>query len=126
MNSRGGMFVERAKLAESVKARAVAIVPSRLQRVSADVAEAAEFETVRTVADERAVHVSQNVGLAAARGARAGAPELFQIDVAFLPVAPGDRQFLTNDFNAGGVEWGRNGHKKKLATVMERRYNINS
>jgi hypothetical protein len=104
MNSRGGIFIKGAELAESVEARVVAVVPSRLERVAADKTEAAEFEAVRAVADVGALNFAHHIGLAAARRARAGAPKLFQRDVAFLPVAPGQREFVADDFGAEGMK----------------------
>jgi hypothetical protein len=104
MNSRGGMFVERAELAKSIEAGIMAVVPGRLKRVTADETEAAEFKAVRAVADVGALNYTHHVRLAPARRARAGAPELFQGDVAFLAIAPGQREFLADDFDVKGME----------------------
>ena len=119
MNLRGGMFVQGAELAKSIKARVVTVIPGRLERVSADGANAAKLEAVRPVADVRALHLPENVRLASARRARARAPEFFQRNVAFLAIAPGQGKFLADDIDAKGVK----GHlNEELRTkIVERR-----
>ena len=81
---------------------------------------------MRTVADAGALDLAKDIGLAPARRARAGAPEFFQREVAFLAVAPHQREFLADHFGANGLERSCIGHEEKLATVPDRRYNINS
>jgi oxygen-independent coproporphyrinogen-3 oxidase len=71
------------------------------------------------------MHVAQHVGLAAAGCAGAGAAKFFQVDVAFLPIAPSHRKFVADDVDAGGMERVF-GHEEKLATILGTRYNINS
>jgi hypothetical protein len=104
----------------------VTVIPGRLKRVAADKTEAAKFKAVRAVADVGALNLAHHIGFAATRRAGAGAPELFQGDVAFLAVAPSQRKFLADDFGAERMKRGRIGHEEKLATVTDRRYIINS
>jgi hypothetical protein len=98
------MFVQSSKQSERVKAGIVAVVPGRLKRVPADKTEAAKLKAVRAVADAEALDLAEDIGFAAARRAGAGAPELFQADVAFLAIAPDQRQFVADDFGAERME----------------------
>jgi len=113
-------------LAESIEAGIVPVIPRRLERVTADQTEAAKFKAVRAVADVGPLNLAHHVRLTATRRARAGLPELFQGNVAFLAIAPNQRKFLADDFSAERMERSLVGHEEKLAAAAHCRYNINS
>jgi len=119
------MFVEGAKITERVETAVVAIIPRGLKRITADETKAAKLETLRTVADVRALDIAHDIRLASARGAGAVAAEFFERKEILRAVVPDNREFIADDFDAGGVESGGFRHKRKLATVTDSRYNIN-
>jgi hypothetical protein len=74
-------------------------------------AETAKLEAVRPVADEGAMHMAEDVGLAAAGGAGTGAAEFLEADIALKSVIPDDCEFVADDFDADRMKWHGLGHK---------------
>lgn len=110
---RGGMFVERPKLAEAVEAGVVTVVPGGLKRIAADKTEAAKREAAGAVADVGPLDPAEDIGFAAAGCAGAGAAKFFERKVAFAAIAPDQRKFLADDFGAKRLK--RSGHEEKVS-----------
>ncbi len=103
----------------------MAVIPCGLQRIAADETKVAKLEALGAVANVVPLNVAHDVGLAAAGRAGAMATEHFERKIVLHAIAPDERKFVADDFGAGWFEAGRILHKRKLATVADRRYIIN-
>lgn len=72
----------------TVDAGAVPIPPPWQDGVAADNFESDEIKTPVGIGHVRTDHISQHIGLAAARGTRTGSPQKLQIEKRFLTVIP--------------------------------------
>ena len=70
-----------AEILKAVKTGVVAIAPARLQGITTDEIKAIELKAFRTVGYRRSDDVAENVGLAAAGRARAGASKDLQVKI---------------------------------------------
>ncbi len=93
----------------------MAVIPHGLQGVATDEAETAEFKTLRTVADVRTLDMAHDIGFSTAGGAGTVAAEEFQWKKVFHPIAPDQREFVADDFGAGGMKLNRIGHEEKVS-----------
>ncbi len=93
----------------------MAVIPHGLQGVASNETEAAQFKTLGTVADVRALNMTHDIWLTAARGTGTMAAQGFQQKIVFHAIAPDQGEFVTDDFGAGGMELNRIGHEEKVS-----------
>ena len=109
----GGDFLE---VFEGKNSSVVAVGPDGLDAVAADGIETGQFEgdagkRFRGVL----VNVAEDVGLAGAAGAGAGAAEFFERNKILPAILPFDGQFISNRLNVGRA------HGRKISGRMPRR-----
>ena len=88
----------------------MAIAPTWLNGVTADELPPREFKAVAGVVHLWSLDVAEHVRFAAARSARTGATQLFQIEVRFCSVTPLHRQLVADELN---VRW-FDAHREKV------------
>ena len=90
---------ETPQILEGIQPGAVAISPSRLERVTADHLPADQLKARWSVADIRARDISEDIRLAAARGAGAGPAKTFERQIRFQAVVPAHGQFIADQLH---------------------------
>lgn len=92
---------EAPKILERVEAGAVTVSPARLERIPSDVLPAHEFKTGIRVTHVWPRDVAENIRLAPARSAGAGAPERLQAKIGLGAVVPSNRQLAADELDVG-------------------------
>src|SRR6266542_2080725 len=124
------------EVSKAINARAMSILPTRLQGIAANKIEADKLKAFVGVSDPELAgrNVAQHIRFATARRARTGATQHFEFQKRFRAIVPGDRKLVSDLLNIGRLQthnvsftfWARPLAKDRRADAHQRRTFLNS
>jgi len=94
------------EVSKAINARAMSILPTRLQGIAANQIEADKLKAFVGVGDPALAgrNVAQHIRFATARRARTGATQHFEFEKRFGAIVPGDRKLVSDLLNIGRLQ----------------------